>query len=350
MAKALFIIAVLAVIAMVAAAYRPSTDERIYKLHAMFDEDEDFGLQGTYTVRSGDTLSGIGGRYGCSVQQLASLNGISNPNLIHVGQVLTLCGSSPAPAPAPQPSGGSTYTVRSGDTLSGIGGRFGCSVQTLCSLNGIANANIIHVGQVLKLCNGGGGPGPAPGPQPSGPLSLSANGWNIIRNNVFGGSLPQTKVNNINGLINAMKSVGGYDIPKAAYLLATAKWETASTMEPVREAFWQSESWRKANFRYYPYYGRGYVQLTWENNYRNAGNKLGYGNQFVNNPDMVMNPDISAKIIALGMRDGWFTSRSLNDYCNSNGCSADARRIVNGTDKMYEIHGLYQIFLNALRS
>ena len=51
---------------------------------------------------------------------------------------------------------------------------------------------------------------------------------------------------------------------QAAYVLATAYWETARTMEPVREAFWMSEEWRRANLRYFPWYGRGFVQLTWE--------------------------------------------------------------------------------------
>ena len=52
-----------------------------------------------------------------------------------------------------------------------------------------------------------------------------------------------------------------------AYVLATAYHETAHTMKPVREAFWLSEGWRRDNLRYYPWYGRGYAQLTWRRNY-----------------------------------------------------------------------------------
>ena len=48
------------------------------------------------------------------------------------------------------------------------------------------------------------------------------------------------------------------------YLLATAFWQTARTMQPVDEAFWLSEAWRKKNLRYWPWYGRGHCQLTWE--------------------------------------------------------------------------------------
>lgn len=92
-----------------------------------------------YTVRYGDTLSGIASRYGTSVSALASLNGISNPNWIYPGQVLKLSGGSST----------RSYTVRSGDTLSGIASRLGTSWTSLKAKNGIANANLIYAGQTL---------------------------------------------------------------------------------------------------------------------------------------------------------------------------------------------------------
>lgn len=93
----------------------------------------------TYTVRYGDTLSGIASRYGTSTSTLASINGISNPNWIYPGQVLKLSGGSSA----------RSYTVRSGDTLSGIASRLGTSWTTLKAKNGLANANLIYPGQTL---------------------------------------------------------------------------------------------------------------------------------------------------------------------------------------------------------
>lgn len=92
-----------------------------------------------YTVRYGDTLSGIASRYGTSISALASLNGISNPNWIYPGQVLKLSGGSST----------RSYTVRSGDTLSGIASRLGTSWTSLKAKNGIANANLIYPGQTL---------------------------------------------------------------------------------------------------------------------------------------------------------------------------------------------------------
>ena len=108
---------------------------------------------GTYTVRSGDTLSGIASMYGTSWQVLAQINNLSNPNLIYPGQVLKINGTANMVQ-----AGSGTYTVQPGDTLSGIAAKYGTSWQTLQQLNGIANANLIYPGQVLKL------PGGAPSP------------------------------------------------------------------------------------------------------------------------------------------------------------------------------------------
>ena len=111
---------------------------------------------GTYTVVSGDTLSGIAARYGTTVANLVALNGISNPNLIRVGQVLKVSGSASTSTPAASATG--TYTVVAGDTLSGIAQRFGTTWQTLQALNGLANPNLINVGQVLKVTGSASAP------------------------------------------------------------------------------------------------------------------------------------------------------------------------------------------------
>ena len=118
----------------------------------------------------------------------------------------------------------------------------------------------------------------------------------------------------------------GLTAPHTAYILATALHETAHTMKPVREAFWLSEGWRSNNLRYYPWYGRGYVQLTWEYNYRRATKEIGV--DLIANPDSAMNPKNAAKILVIGCVEGWFTGKKLSDYSNY----ADMRIVVNGTD------------------
>jgi LysM repeat protein len=106
----------------------------------------------TYTVVARDTLSGIAARFGTTTRNLMSINGIADANRIRIGQVLTIAGAAAAPAAPASASGAtSTYTVVAGDTLSGIAARFGTTSRNLIALNGITNANLVRIGQVLRL-------------------------------------------------------------------------------------------------------------------------------------------------------------------------------------------------------
>ena len=96
-----------------------------------------------YTVRAGDTVSGIAAKYGVPTSAISGFRS-GNPNLIYPGEVLTIGGKPAAPAKR-------TYTVRSGDTLSGIAAKYGTSWQALAQKNGIQNANLIFPGQVLRI-------------------------------------------------------------------------------------------------------------------------------------------------------------------------------------------------------
>lgn len=97
-----------------------------------------------YTVASGDTLSAIASKFGVTVEEIVSANGIADPNLIYVGQRLSI------------PIGGTAstkhvYTVQSGDTLSGIAAKFGTTYQAIAAANGISDPNRIYPGQVLTI-------------------------------------------------------------------------------------------------------------------------------------------------------------------------------------------------------
>lgn len=107
----------------------------------------------TWTVKAGDTLSRIASAWNVTVSALAAANGIPDPNLIHIGQVIHKPSSTGA-APAPSPSG-ATYVVRAGDTLSAIAANHGTSVAVLVTLNHIANPDRISIGQVIHLPTGG---------------------------------------------------------------------------------------------------------------------------------------------------------------------------------------------------
>lgn len=132
----------------------------------------------SYTVQSGDTLSKIAASHQMSLSQLAALNGITNPNLIRVGQVLKVTGatnnaqpSAPA-APTQQPAApttntATTYTVKAGDTLSRIAAQFKMNLAQIAALNQISNLNAIRVGQVLKVSNAAGSNNTQNSTQPS---------------------------------------------------------------------------------------------------------------------------------------------------------------------------------------
>ena len=114
-----------------------------------------------------------------------------------------------------------------------------------------------------------------------------------------------------------------------AYVLATAYHETAHTMKPVNEM--GGEKYLRSK-KYYPYIGRGYVQITWRENYVKAGKVLGV--DFVKHPELLLKPEYAAPILLVGMLEGWFTGKKLSDYITLQKSDfKGARRIVNGTDK-----------------
>lgn len=105
---------------------------------------------GRYTVRFGDTLSGIAAQHGTTVAVLVQLNGISNPDIIYPGQVIALPGGG-------NNSSGIVHVVQSGETLSSIAARYGTTYQAIAVDNGISNPNLIYAGQALAINKPSGG-------------------------------------------------------------------------------------------------------------------------------------------------------------------------------------------------
>lgn len=169
------------------------------------------------------------------------------------------------------------------------------------------------------------------------------------------GRLAQTQVDGIRDILAAVKTI---PLTHQAYSFATAQWETAHTMQPIHERgaisyfnkyepgtrigrnLGNTEKGDGFRFR-----GRGYVQLTGRENYAKATRKLGV--DLLAEPDLALRADIAASIMVVGMREGWFTGRKLSDYLP--GDYRNARRIINGTDKAYEIAGLATSWEAALR-
>lgn len=120
-----------------------------------------------YTVAPGDTLYGIAARYGFSVQEIVSLNGLGDPNLIFAGQHLSLPGQSGEATATTVQSASGSYTVQPGDTMWGIASQFGISVAQLVELNRdqVPDQNMILAGQTLTV-PGDGVAEPASQPAP----------------------------------------------------------------------------------------------------------------------------------------------------------------------------------------
>lgn len=165
------------------------------------------------------------------------------------------------------------------------------------------------------------------------------------------------------GIRLILAATEGLPLKHRAYILATAKHETGSRMQPVREAYGTSDDdvirrldkawargvmpwvraayWRKDRDGK-AWYGRGHVQLTHRDNYARMGKRLGV--DLVANPDAALNPELSARIMVVGMTEGLFTGLKLSQ------CStySEMRRVVNGTDRAALIANYALTFETAL--
>ena len=155
-----------------------------------------------------------------------------------------------------------------------------------------------------------------------------------VRNSLFGGKLSQGQVEGMENIIN----YSTVSLDQLAYVLATVKWETAHTMQPIKE--YGSTAYLKSK-PYWPYYGRGLVQLTWKDNYAKYG--------LEKTPDKALEWDSSLFVLFDGMTKGLFTGKKLDDYINDNKRDyINARRIINGTDRAKEIAQIADAYRTAL--
>lgn len=139
------------------------------------------------------------------------------------------------------------------------------------------------------------------------------------------------------------------------YIIATAWWESSATMHPVKEAFWMSENWRRSHLRYYPWYGRGLIQTTWERNYKKIGDEIGM--DLIAMPDLLLDWPAALPALFIGMEKGLYTGKAIDDYIDDIDESDPedlremiaARRVVNVQDKALTIGKLGLVFEGCLK-
>ncbi|WP_372156585.1 XVIPCD domain-containing protein [Xanthomonas campestris pv. fici] len=123
---------------------------------------------------------------------------------------------------------------------------------------------------------------------------------------------------------------GVTDPKQISYMLATAQHETRNFQAP-EEDFGRSQARKLGYSGGEEFYGRGYVHLTHDYNYANFDKLLGLNGEMVRNPDMAKQPEIAAKVLVVGMRDGLFTGKPLDRYIDNDSHDVyNARRVVNG--------------------
>ena len=153
--------------------------------------------------------------------------------------------------------------------------------------------------------------------------------------------LTPIQVDSIKAILSEIKTQGVTDPKHIAYILATAFHE--SRFKPIIEM--GGEAYLKSK-PYYPQYGRGFVQLTWLDNYKKMQKIIEKTGRFVGvnvvkNPSDLLKIDVAAFVLVYGMKHGVFTGKKLSDYNDF----FNMRRIVNGTDRASLIASYAQKFI-----
>lgn len=164
-------------------------------------------------------------------------------------------------------------------------------------------------------------------------------------------SFTDLQVSSINYILDECDSQGVVMPEQIAYLMSTSYHEcynpkTPSTrLTPMKE-FGGELYLRKK--KYYPYYGRGFSQLTWEENYKKESKRLGV--DLVGNPDLILEPKLAANSHVYCLMNGVYAGKKISDYINSKKVDyINARRCVNGLDKANLIAGYAEKFAKCVK-
>src|SRR5688572_27279490 len=147
--------------------------------------------------------------------------------------------------------------------------------------------------------------------------------YDKVRGAVFGGTLTESQVRNMDQILDALEEADVHNPWHVGAVMGTARIEVGSAMKPVREGFASSNSgaiaavnqlYREGRIKKnyakpdpetgLSYYGRGYPQTTWKENYLKSGQILGVGDMFVKDPDLLLQPIWAARAMVAMMKAG----------------------------------------------
>jgi putative chitinase len=163
--------------------------------------------------------------------------------------------------------------------------------------------------------------------------------FDAVRRTPFPGSLAAWQVDGLSRILDYRDAKWPkMSDEELAYLLATVYHETAYTMQPISEK--GSDSYLRSK-PYWPWIGRGLIQLTWKENFARFG---------VKNAIDAQSWPVALDIAFRGMIAGLFTGKKLSDYIRQGHVDfINARRIINGTDRAILISRYADDFLSALK-
>jgi LysM repeat protein len=129
------------------------TDPNFILAGQMLVVPSDGGSATTYVTKAGDTLGDISARVGIPVADIMKANGLDDPNWVPAGRLLSIPPVGATVKGGPIAGPGRTYTVQAGDNLSDVALRLGVPLGQLAAANGISNPDVIHVGEVINAPN-----------------------------------------------------------------------------------------------------------------------------------------------------------------------------------------------------
>lgn len=265
----------------------------------------------TYTVQPGDTLYGIAVRFDITLDDLIELNGIEDPNLIYVGQILIISNDDDSLTVL--------YVVKEGDTLQSIADKFEVSAQEIVHINKISTPNDIYVGQNLKIPVISGSSKTCNGYTAHGMVKMSQMlllGWT---------SITQEVLDDLNKCLAVFEIQTSFRI---RHFLSQCSQESGSGKYTKEIASGEQYENRTDLGNTEPgdgprYKGAGFIQLTGRYNYQQFAD-------YVGDPDVMIGVDYVAEKYPFTSAGFWWMANKMNSLCDTNPSVEQVTRVVNG--------------------